>query len=306
MGRLVAQSAGWDGLSLGEAKAQWAEESEPQGLPMREHQSSPVPEEGPPAGKQRPPPPPKTCGLGEQERLRSIARQKANEEAAQRQEAAQLQRCGSPPKSRPSPFGGGGKDPPTTPVSTKDLFGAGTDRSRGSPFGKHYQAGSGGGGSLFGGSGGGTPQTSTSTNELPTPAGESERESYDQQANLQMRWHKDGPGDQNLTLTLNQLPDGTFRGMNMLLGTKADKNGETKRACTQLIISFHRLWKDFVLDLQYALVPGRNCEKGRSENSVNFKFMACTSPLGELISTKGWTPQRPVGLRVEPKTPQHQ
>ena len=90
----------------------------------------------------------------------------------------------------------------------------------------------------------------------------------------------------------------------MLLGTKVDKNGEVKRACTQLVIRFHRRWKDFVLDLQYTLVPGRHCIRDRSENSVNFKFMACTSPLGELESTEGWTPQRPVGLKVEPKTPQ--
>ena len=90
----------------------------------------------------------------------------------------------------------------------------------------------------------------------------------------------------------------------MLLGTKVDQHGETIRAGTQLKIRFHRHWEDFILDLPYALAAGKHCAKDRDDDSGNFKFMACVAPLGGLVPTADWTPQQPVGLNVEPKTPQ--
>ena len=172
----------------------------------------------------------------------------------------------------------------------------------------------GGSQSVFGGSGRSdtppqTPTTSTAALTSPAPSSHGyttqdgyisqvELEEYDVDEHAGAVWHKTGAGDYRLSLTLDLVPEGTVRGMRMLIGTKVDEEGEVRKACTQLLILFNRknvpwLWKDFILDLEFTLVPGRHCERTRrDENSVTFKFMATTTPLGELESTKGWIHQQ--------------
>ena len=124
-------------------------------------------------------------------------------------------------------------------------------------------------------------------------------EEYDVDEHAGMVWHKAATGDNRLTLTLQLVPDGTVRTMRLLLGTKMNEKGEVQRtAGTQLMILFHRKdvqrrWKDFILDLKYTLVPGQRCERTRlDENSMSYKFMATTGPLGEFESTAGWLHQQ--------------